>query len=100
MCMQNIARAVVLDKIYLFTVDSSTTREEPSKSGAVYTRRTDKKPNFSDQLEKVQLQVLFVELSRTESEKRKIEVEKELLLLKKRKLELELEKMGSVVNTE
>ena len=62
MCMQNIARAGDLDKIYLFIVDSSTTREEPSKSGAVYTRRADKKPNFSDQLEKVQLQVIFSEL--------------------------------------
>ena len=76
MCMQNIARAVALDKIYLLIVDSSTTREEPSKSGAVYTRGIDKKPNFSDQLEKVQLQVVFSELSRIESEKRKIEVEK------------------------
>ena len=98
--MQNIARAGDLDKIYLFIVDSSTTREEPSKSGAVYTRRADKKPNFSDQLEKVQLQVLFAELSRLESEKRTFEVEKEVLLLKKRKLELELEKMGSAVNTD
>ena len=98
--MQNIARAGDLDKIYLFVVDSSTTHEEPSKSGAVYTRRADKKPNFSDQLEKVQLQVLFAELSRIESEKRKFEVEKEVLLLKKRKLELELEKMGSAVNTD
>ena len=91
--MQNIARAGDLDKIYLFIVDSS-------KSGAVYTRRADKKPNFSDQLENVQLQVLFAELSRIESEKRKFEVEKEVLLLKKRKLELELEKMGSAVNTD
>ena len=95
-----ILHAVVQNKISLFITDSSTTREESSKSGAVYTRRTDKKPNFSDQLEKVQLQVLTAELSRIEAEKRKFEVEKEVLLLKKKKLELELEKMGSVVNIE